>query len=583
MSKTLNHCSAVDGIRKFAFLIILMITANVGLASKTQSPQKQQPLDARIYHEKVIYKYVKSQATPAKPEDSVSMVRDTAWLFVNSQGRSQSFSFFVNDTIRVEDSLFVVGDTIGLNAEMRSLLGLNANGDEADSVLSFASLRIVPDGQVSTYTKETIVEVVEEKASQSAVKSHDFHWTTLATIAALLLGLASLVCILAMKKKGKGVDTDDEDENVTLNSEASGDVGESASKQATKQERKGLKKQIDDCKAENKGLKKQIDELQSEVDKWKKKTGFDSPEKAETCIQQLQSDVKRLERVETENEDLASIVEQLKDNPEALENSEYEKLSRLIKKAHRCDQINDNPSLVDPNSETGVLVRQGRFLDAAMNDPERFVTDTDFVKDSEVQKLMGCIFEPFDICNTKHHDTGLYKLVADIQKILEKVANHEVVSEGDLTSNEEVKRQLKPLIDSANSYLHFDGYKNYWKNIRKPLFAALDDVANPQHDDNYKMRCLMFYASQFYSMAQVMDGIYENSLVSETYADNVAVFNASPALPNGEYGFPDIPEDSLQKYKFDYELHNEHKKTYYSRFAPMKFIYVNVYYPDANA
>ena len=111
----------------------------------------------------------------------------------------------------------------------------------------------------------------------------------------------------------------------------------------------------------------------------------------------------------------------------------------------------------------------------------------------------------------------------------------------------------------------------------------MNDVANPQHDDNYKMRCLMFYASQFYSMAQVMDGIYENNLVSETYADNVAVFNASPALPNGEYGFPNIPEDSLQKYKFDYELHNEHKKTYYSRFAPMKFIYVNVYYPDANA
>jgi nitrate/TMAO reductase-like tetraheme cytochrome c subunit len=564
---------------KFTFLIILMITANVGMAKKTQGPQKPQPLDACIYHEKVIYKYVKSQAMS---EDSVSMVRDTAWLFVNSQGRSQSFSFFVNDTIRVEDSLFVAGDTIGLNAEMRSLLGLNANEGEADSVLSFTSLRIVPDGQVSTYTKETIVEVVEEKASQSAVKNHNLRWTTLATIAALLLGLASLVCILAMKKKGKGVDTDDE--NVTSNSEASGDVGEGVTKQATKQERKGLKKQIDDCKAENKGLKKQVDELQSEVDKWKKKTGFDSPEKAETCIQQLQSDVKRLEKIEAENEDLKSIDQQLKDNPDAFEGkSEYQKLSQLIKKAHRCDQINDNPSLVDPNSETGVLVRQGRFLDAAMNDPKRFVTDTDFVKGSDVQKLMGCILKPFDICDTDYHKTGLYKLVADIQKILQKVANHEVVSEEDLTSNEEVKRQLKPLIDRANSYLHFDGYKNYWKNIRKPLLAALDDVANPQHDDNYKMRCLMFYASQFYSMAQVMDGIYENSLVSETYADNVAVFNASPALPNGEYGFPDIPEDSLQKYKFDYELHDERKKTYYSRFAPMKFIYVNVYYPDANA
>lgn len=601
MLKTQDNCSAVVGIRKCGFLLILLIAANVCGAQKTPNltaktgslntatmapkvaQMNQRPIKACIYNEKVIYKYNRKQATPVQTGDSVVMVRDTAWLFVNSPVPSQSFRLVVNDTCRVEDSMFIAGDTIGLNAVMRSVLGLNANGLETDSVLPLASIRIVPDGQVSTYYKETIVEVKEEKSAPSAEKGHRPHWAVVvATIVALLLSLASLACILAMKKKEKGMGKDNE--NGTSNIDAPAGADESG----TKQERKGLIKQIDDCKAENKGLKKHNDELQSEIEKWKTKTCFDSPEKAETGIRQLLSDVKQLQTLKAEKDALTSIVKKLKETPEAFEDDkEYGKLSLLIKKAHRCDQLNDNPSQIDPKSATGELVRKGQFLDEAKNDPQKIIEDTAFLKDTNIQKLLRCILKPFDICNTEYHKTGLYKLVADIQKISEKVVNHEVVSEADLTSNEEVKTQLKPLIDPANSYLQFDGYKNYWNNVRKPLLDALDDMVNPQHDDNYKMRSLMFYASQFLSMTYVMGGIYDNSSVSDAFKDNVKVFNDSSALPNGAYGFPDVPDASLEKYKFDYELHArlEKNKEYYRRFAPMKFIYINVYYnyPEENA
>lgn len=357
--------------------------------------------------------------------------------------------------------------------------------------------------------------------------------------------------------------------------------------------------------AKVKGLNEKIIDLNSDIDDWRSQTGCKTPKDAKDHIDDLvkkhakiQEDKKSLEK------DLRDFQERVKNTPESFKGDRgYKKLSELIEKSQKCDSLSNNPALIDPATKSGKLITAGRlledyinnpinvttgnhahsplasivqkgiFLDKAKDDLQVVIDDRAYIADSALQKAVSCVEDPYKILRTNLNAYGLYKLISDLNNIADAVRNSEEIVAEAITSDE-----LKPVMDCLIRYQKFGVYQNYWSNIQRPLFDVLNNLH--KHDDSYNIRALMFYCSQFYSIAETIRNIHKGNTNSRVYDWNVSLFNNVGAPSIGNYGIPDISDDALNDFKFRYTgaPDEDERRGYFNRFAPMRFILISTYY-----
>lgn len=361
--------------------------------------------------------------------------------------------------------------------------------------------------------------------------------------------------------------------------------------------------------AKIKGLNEKIIALNSSIDDWRSQTGCKTPKDAKDRIVDLEKKhAKTQEEKKMLEKDLCDFQERVKNTPESFkDNREYKKLSELIEKSQKCDSLSNNPALIDLATKSGKLiaagrlledyinnpinvttgnhahsplasiVRKGIFLDKAKDDLQVVIGDRDYIADSVLQNAVSCVEEPYKILRTNLNAYGLYKLVSDLNIIADAVRNSKEITAKAITSDE-MKDKLKPVMDGLVRYQKFGVYQNYWSNIQRPLFDVLNNLHN--HDDSYNMRALMFYCSQFYSIAETIRNIYKGNTNSRVYDWNVSLFNNADAPSIGNDGIPNISDDALKDFKFRYTgaPDEDDRRDYFKRFTPMRFILISTYY-----
>lgn len=361
--------------------------------------------------------------------------------------------------------------------------------------------------------------------------------------------------------------------------------------------------------AEIEGLKDKIKALDSDIDDWRSQTGYKTPKAAKEHIDELNSKcVKAQEAKKTQEEEFRNFQKVVKNSPESfMNNREYKKLSELIEKSQKCDRQSNDPTLIDPATNSGKLIAAGRLLEKYINNPENVTTgahansllasvirkgifldkakddlqvvidDKAYIADSILQKAVSCVEEPYKILSTNMNASGLYKLVSDLDTIVDAVSNSKDITSVTATSDE-MKEKLKPVMDGLIRDQKFGAYQNFWSNIRKTLYNVLNDLHN--HNDLYNMRALMFYCSQFYSIAETIYNIHKGNTNSRAYDWNVSLFNKTSVPGTGNYGIPDISDDELNDFKFSYTgaQDEDKRRNYFQRFDPMRFILISTYY-----
>lgn len=366
-----------------------------------------------------------------------------------------------------------------------------------------------------------------------------------------------------------------------------------------------------ELKKKNLELGKQIAILNKELDSAQKKLKGKEKE--------LEGKEKELEGVEKQRKYLDSIVQNIKNNPQSFKgNREFRKLSQLIEDASNSNELrktlNENPNEIDPNSTTGILIRKGLFLDQAKDNVHLITQGNQLLGDCKLKSLLGFISNPQSIGNDPQwKDTSLYKLVNDTQYLMNCANANKAVDLKNCTSDQIRQRlavvidgynqflkmnalakqrgsgnydtstlssEVKKIYDDAKKYLDFGQYENYWKNIVPPVSNVLDQLH--LHDDHYNMRALLFYTSQLYAIACIMNSIHGNALYSTKRPQiNVDLFNGSTPVM-GEYGFPQLDSSVLKQYMFEYTGNSEEdqKLDYLSKFAPLPFLLKSSYYPE---
>lgn len=361
--------------------------------------------------------------------------------------------------------------------------------------------------------------------------------------------------------------------------------------------------------ATTKELNEKIKALESDIDDWRSQTGCKTPKDAKVRIVDLEKKHdKTQEEIELLEKDLYDFQERVKNTPESFKGyREYKKLSELIEKSQKCDRLSNDPTLIDPATKSGKLIVAGRlledyinnpinvttgnhahsplasvvqkgiFLDMAKDDLQVVIGDRAYIADSVLQKAVSCVKEPYNILSTNLNAYGLYKLISDLNNIADAVRKSQDIMSVTVTSDE-IKGKLKPVMDGLVRYQKFGIYQNYWSNIQRPLFDVLNNLHN--HDDSYNMRALMFYCSQFYSIAETIRNIHKGNTNSRVYDWNVALFNNADAPSIGNYGIPDISDDAMKDFKFRYTgaPDEDERRNYFKRFAPMRFILISTYY-----
>lgn len=363
--------------------------------------------------------------------------------------------------------------------------------------------------------------------------------------------------------------------------------------------------------AKIKELNGEIIALNSSIDDWRSQTGYKNPKDAKDRIEELE---KKHDKIQEEKKSLeqkfCDFQKKVKDTPESFkDNREYKKLSELIEKSQKFDSLSNNPDLINPATESGKLiaagrllknylnnptnvttgnhahsllasiVRKGIFLDKAKDDLQVVIGDREYIADSVLQKAASCVEEPYKILRTDLNAYGLYKLISDLKNIADALMNSKEITAEAVTSDE-MKDKLKPVMDGLIRYQKYGDYQNYWSNIQRPLFDVLNNLHN--HDDSYNMRALMFYCSQFYSIAETIRNIQRGNTNPPVYDWNVSLFNNADAPSIGKYGIPDISDDALKDFKFRYTgaPDEDKRRNYFNRFAPMRFILISTYYFD---
>ena len=361
--------------------------------------------------------------------------------------------------------------------------------------------------------------------------------------------------------------------------------------------------------AKIKGLNEKIKDLNSAIDDWRSQTGCKTPQKAKERIEALESKYANIqEEKKSLEKELSDFQKRVKNTPELFKgNREYQKLSELIEKSQKCDSLSNDPSLIDSDTASGKLISAGRLLDLYLKNPAKAITgvhsssqlasavrkgifldkakgdlqtvlsDSTYIAGSNLQQAVSCIIDPDKILNTNLNACGLYKLISDLNNIADAVRKSQDIMSVTVTSDE-IKGKLKPVMDGLVRYQKFGIYQNYWSNIQRPLFDVLNNLHN--HDDSYNMRALMFYCSQFYSIAEIIRNIHKGNTNSRVYDWNVALFNNADAPSICNYGIPDISDDAMKDFKFRYTgaPDEDERRNYFKRFAPMRFILISTYY-----
>ena len=399
-------------------------------------------------------------------------------------------------------------------------------------------------------------------------------------------------------------------------------------------------KDISNLKQEYKKLLDELEEDKSTIENWKMSVGYDNPKDAKKAIDNLKRSSKTLDQTNEEYEDLLQII---KNNPQTLKgNKKYSKLSSIIERAEDLDRIMDNPDLIDKNSKTGQIIKKGydfnRYLETPLtilnaseykstnlannleksklfddikNDVSLIINDSNGeFADTDLKNLLGFVYNPEKIANTKYNDTGLYKLISSINNLSTKYgantdnityewlkkhlafiienANRylDIVSIANYygTKNMDTSKldgNVKEIFDNAVKYLQFGAYKEYWKNMSDQLLPALNDLHN--NDDIYNTRLLLFYASQLLSISCIMSKIHGDYRLSTTrFEANVSVFNVEKPTPHTEYGIP-VSKVNLNEYLFEYkgDSNEDHKIEFLKKYKPLPFVFINSYFSDS--
>lgn len=356
--------------------------------------------------------------------------------------------------------------------------------------------------------------------------------------------------------------------------------------------------------------------------------------------------VKKLEEenksLTVENSNLSTTIQNVQTNPKSFKDkSDYNKLTELINKAEKCEDICNHPDNIDENTAVGKLIKKAKRFTEVLDNPEKLSTIreagedklSDFVRKSllldkvknnpdliasnkefdrtELRDRINLIDKPETILNgNKLSSKNLYRLISDIKNIgeaeaydssriqytwikstlaktvensnqyvhIQKVAS----SFGINTELSALTGQVQTVFQYAKSYLQFADYKNYWKNLQSPLLTALKQLPSRNETDN--MRVLLFYVSQLYSMTCIMGKIYGDlTQTTSNHVVNVKVFNSNSSPNLGSLGFPSTTEASFKDFTFQYlnEPGEVEMINYLKKYKPLPFIFLNSYYDNS--
>lgn len=571
-------------------------------------------LNVRIVHQRVKHKY--NESITSQPEfelykDSIVSVSDTTF-FVFNDGNSKAFQIVI-DTLLLQDDSFYSENQIGISDSLSKLLRLpiiDSTQLEPKRFPLRSRIQVIPEGYILTsFIHEIdleINEVYDITEKPFIPKSEDplipiWCWIVIGVIIALI------VLFFVFRKKFKSIQKG--------NLKEKSHSFDEPTKTNQENEIKELRKEINRLT----GLK---EKLSKEIESWKQQTEYDSPSKAKAGISKLKSDLtivtKEKANLEREKKDLKQIVDLIKQDPESfLDNNDYNKLSQLIKNAQLYHTIrktlNENPMELDPTSASGQLVAKGKrfeeylktpknilhdkehsdsdlatqvkkgyFMDDAKNDVKLIRTDEyGWFRDTELLEFINYIVDPDKILKSTRTKTGLYKLVSDIETISKNTIEGKT-TDADIFTSLWLKGKIGDTVEHANRYIQFGQYKNYWVNIVNPLFNMLNDLQN--HDQIFNTRILMFYSSQFYSIACIMNEIYGNPGKStEIPMCNIGLFNSTTKpVMNKVLGFPILDEATLQRNSFEFKGLSDEEQIvkYLKTYKPLPFIFVYSYFDD---
>lgn len=417
-----------------------------------------------------------------------------------------------------------------------------------------------------------------------------------------------------------------------INGPESGSTNEGISDPNSVSQEEKYKKEIAELKQTIKELVQESEEKGEELEK--------TTTKLSEKIKKLQKDYDTLT---TEKSQSDAIVEKLKSTPEAFKNiSGFKKLAKLIERSENYDNLCDNPDLIDPESNAGKLiamgnsfirllekpenllnqqwaakkpltelVRKGFLLDKVKGSPDLIIRDNEFSQ-TKLKTVVECLDKPEQIVSSGFSDKGLYKLIKDIQEFANSTESYEpggmrykwlvdTLSKKIINSNRYINTlkianafdkdsdvnalegSIKDVFQKAKSYLQLDGYKNYWRNLQNPLFNTLNQLSKFKNDEKHNMRALIFYASQLYSIACVMNEAYgDDSVPTKRHKINISAFNTDVKPTMGAYGFPQPSQDLLETCAYESKNRSDEEEMcqYLSTYKPLPFIFINYYYGD---
>ena len=336
---------------------------------------------------------------------------------------------------------------------------------------------------------------------------------------------------------------------------------------------------------------------------------------------------KKLVQLIEDAEEAGDIRNKLNDNPDEIESDSTS--GKLISKGRVLEKCLDRPEEIF-KSEYGdknlaAQVKKGNFLDKAKNDVRSIRADElNLLGECELRTFVEYIVNPQNVIKTeKWFKSGLYKLVQDVEMMAKKAANGESLEIGEFTSEwlrdkvfvkdnksgvaggynqyimmkalaaklgseeyntSQLRPEVKEVFDDAERYLKFESYRNYWKNIIIPIFTTLDGLQN--HNDDlgvYNTRALMFYVSQFYSIACIMNEIYgDQSYSTKRPKISIALFNSDATPLPSHFGFPVLDDNTLKSCGFEFKGGGgeDKKVAYLKQFKPLPFLFIDSYFND---
>lgn len=319
--------------------------------------------------------------------------------------------------------------------------------------------------------------------------------------------------------------------------------------------------------------------------------------------------------LQEEKDALQGVVDKMKANPRQFKDKEgYDALSKIIAMADKADrqkqELETHPDLFGESTPTGKMIEQGKLLKKIMEDAFS-EKDNELLAGSDLQRVLGYFEAPETILGDHRKTLGLYKLIENIKQLhgdpqvpiasetisydwlkdkLEGVIGDcnrwltikEVAGNygSDLFDAHDVPEEVAKVFEGAKQFQELENYRNYWRNIVDPLSQMLEKLWKNENTDN--TRALMFYASQFYSIACIMSDLYGSPQPVTRAKLNVRVFNGLEEPIITELGLPKMDEEDLNKCRFEYRGGDEEgtKLHYLSQFMPMPFIFIQSYYPD---